>query len=751
MASSDPHPPFSIALVGNPNTGKSTVFTALVGGHQRVGNYPGVTVEQKIGRAMIDGRACLVVDLPGVYSLAPRSRDEMITVDLLLGRRAGATLVDAVLCVVDASNLERNLYLVSQLLELGLPTVVALNMVDVARGQGIQIDVEALRQRLPVPVVEIQANRRLGIDALRRALARLGPEGALGRGEIFPETFRRAVAELAPRLEGRGCCRRARCRGRVCSQWMAQRLLLDVGGYLEGHLAPGADNPLRGELADIRARLVAGGCPVPNVETQARYAWAKQILEGIVTMPGRREPTTSDRLDRVLTHRLWGTTILAVVMFLVFQAVFVWAVPAMELIEKGFSALGGAVSAGLAGTSLAGGAIESLLVDGVIGGTGSVFQFLPQILILFFFIALLEDCGYLARAAYLMDRLMARVGLSGTAFIPLLSSFACAVPAIMATRVIANERDRLTTILVAPLLTCSARLPIYALLIAAFIPPEARVAGVGVQGLTLVGLYLLGIVMAVLAAFVLKRTVLRGASAPFFMELPAYHWPTPRVVAFRVFERGWVFIRAAGTIILLVSIAIWAALYFPHNAEVVEAPFAPRRAALADALAAVAPGDPAQASLEQGMAELNAEIQSAYQRQSILGRMGRAIEPVVRPLGWDWRIGCAVLASFPAREAVVASLGVTFHLGPDVEDPLPLGERLRAATWEGADRPLFTLPVALSVLVFFALCIQCAATLAVIARETRGWRWPAFTLAYMTALAYLGALITYQVGTWWMG
>ena len=361
------------------------------------------------------------------------------------------------------------------------------------------------------------------------------------------------------------------------------------------------------------------------------------------------------------------------------------------------------------------GALRSLLVNGVIGGVGAVLAFLPQILILFGFLALLEDCGYMARTAYLMDRLMVRVGLSGKSFIPLLSSFACAVPGVMATRVVENERDRLTTILVAPLLTCSARLPIYALLIAAFIPEQSYVGGLlNLQGLTLAALYLLGIVAAVVVALVLKRTILRGRTPPFLMELPSYKWPSPRTVLFRMTERGWVFLRCAGTLILAVSILVWAALYYPH--------------------------DPAATHQQQ-------------QRNSYLGRAGQVIEPAVKPLGWDWRIGCAVLASLPAREVVVATLGVMYHLDHEPDAEAGRGSeqwsaKLHSVTWDGTDQPVYNIPVALSIMVFFALCAQCAATLAVIRRETNSWRWPAFTFTYMTTLAYVAALVTYQVGMW---
>jgi ferrous iron transport protein B len=383
----------------------------------------------------------------------------------------------------------------------------------------------------------------------------------------------------------------------------------------------------------------------------------------------------------------------------------------------------------------------------------------PIVLNLVLFIAVLEDCGYMARAAYLMDKMMVRVGLNGKAFIPMLASFACAVPGIMAARVIENERDRLTTILVAPLMTCSARLPIYVLLIGAFIPARTYFGLFSLQGLTLVGLYALGITAAVAAAWVFKRTILRGQAPPFMMELPSYKWPSLRTILFRVAERGWVFLHTAGTMILAVSILIWAALYFPHDAATVEAPFQARRAELKSQLARLAPESPERQRAGEELEKLEGQIAGAYQRQSFLGRAGRLVEPVFAPLGWDWRISCAVIASFPAREVVVATLGVVFNLGEEFGADsdaryTDLRAQLDKATWDGSDRKVFTVPVALSIMVFFALCAQCAATLAVIRRETNSWRWPAFTFAYMTALAYVGALVTYQFSTWigtWIG
>jgi ferrous iron transport protein B len=390
--------------------------------------------------------------------------------------------------------------------------------------------------------------------------------------------------------------------------------------------------------------------------------------------------------------------------------------------------------------------------------------FLPQIFILFLFIALLEDCGYMARAAYLMDRLMTRIGLSGKSFIPLLSSFACAIPGIMAARVIENPRDRLVTMLVAPLMSCSARLPVYALMIAAFIPRQKLLGGwLGLQGLTLFSMYLVGILAAVLVALVLKRTLLRGAVPPFVMELPGYKLPRLRNVLYRMFERGWAFVRRAGTLIFAVTVLVWASMYYPRQAGDAESVIATRIEIVQqqldanpdDALRSGSGADGPAATrddLEADLRQLENELAGAQLQQSYLGRLGQWVEPIVKPLGWDWRIGCAVIASFPAREVVVGTLGVIYNLGAEQDEKSqPLRQRLRSATWDGTDQPVFNVPVALSIMVFFALCAQCASTLAVLKRETNSWRWPIFALVYMTALAYLGALVTYRVGMWVAG
>ncbi|HVU89456.1 MAG TPA: ferrous iron transport protein B [Pirellulales bacterium] len=747
MTRSDPST-VCVALIGNPNTGKSTLFSALAGVRQRVGNYPGVTVEKKIGHLTHGNERFTLIDLPGTYSLAPRSPDEMVAVDVLLGRRDDAPRPDVVLCIVDASNLQRNLYVVSQALELGLPTIVALNMIDVARARGMSIDVPRLSQSLGVPVIAVQANRRRGIEQLKTALAAAARQTVAARPSPFPVAFQQEVTALCERLGGSAdastTAKRSSNGHAAPPRYLVERLLLDTTGYLQDVVVGRGDAGLSSAIQDARGRLATAGCQVPAIEAVSRYAWINDKLTGIVTRPPERPVTFSDRLDRVLTHRVWGTLAFALTMLIVFQAVFSWAGPAQDLIDVGVGRI-----ATFAEEHMSEGALRSLVVDGLIGGVGGVLAFLPQIFILFFFIALLEDCGYMARAAYLMDKLMVRVGLSGKSFIPLLSSFACAIPGIMATRTIENRRDRLTTILIAPLMSCSARLPVYALLIAVFIPDRSFLGGLlNLKGLTLAAMYLIGIVTATVVALVLKKTLLRGPTPPFVMELPSYKIPAMSIVLHRMLERGWSFVRRAGTLIVAVAVVVWASLYYPHD-PAIEAPYAEQRVALESQLEAMPATAAERQAIDARLAEIDHRVAGAYQQQSWLGRLGHWIEPAVRPLGWDWRIGCAAIASFPAREVVVATLGIIYNLGEvDVENTSDAGldDALRQATWDGTDQKVFNVPVALSLMVFFALCAQCAATLVVIKRETNSWYWPAFTFAYMTALAYLGALVTYQVG-----
>ncbi len=734
--------PLTVALVGNPNAGKSTLFNALSGLRQRVGNYPGVTVEMKKGQFESAGTTFDLIDLPGTYSLAARSPDEMVAVDLLLGRRPGEPRPDVVVSIVDASNLDRHLYLTSQLLDLGEPVVVAVNMTDTASAQGIRIDYEALARELGVPVVPIQANKGVGLDTLTKTvLTTAGIEPP--RGPAFPVEFEKEVAALQAEL------------GSAIPSVLVRRLLLDVGGYVEQWLVGTHGDGLKTQLAEARARLAAAGCAVPGVEARTRFGWVRHAVAAAVTKPTVRPVTWTDRIDTVLTHRVWGTLVFFALMFGVFQALFVGAEPLMNRIEGGFGLIGKAVE-----DVMPSGPLRSLIVDGVIGGVGGVIVFLPQIMILFGFVAVLEDCGYMARAAFLMDRLMSKCGLSGKSFIPMLSSVACAIPGIMSTRVIENRRDRLATILVAPLMSCSARLPGYSLLTAAFLPVRSDDHPDGyawwVPGVVLFAMYMIGFVTAPLVALLLKRTLLRGATPVFVMELPAYKRPTLTAVVRRMVEAGWAFVRRAGTVIFAAMVLIWALLYFP-TVDPAGVPYEDRlqqveqKKADAEARVAELPAEQedARKEAEEAVAAADAErnaVNGEWKRNSYLGRVGHALEPVVAPLGWDWRIGTAALASFPAREVIVGMLGMLYDVGEDTgEDGTALQEAMRKgwATGPGGNYPV---PVALSIMVFVALCMQCVSTLAVMRRETGSWRWPAFTFVYMTGLAYVGALVTFQVG-----
>jgi ferrous iron transport protein B len=735
------------ALVGNPNTGKTTLFNALSGLRQHVGNYPGVTVETKKGHMTCAGRAFDLIDLPGTYSLAARSPDEMVAVDVILGQQPGEARPDVVVAIADASNLERNLYLTTQVLELGVPVVLALNMIDVARSQGVTVDTERLARQLGVPVVPIQGNKGVGLERLREVIAATAEGASPVKTTPFPPAFESEVGALH------------RAVGADVPLFLVRRLLLDVGGYTEQRLAARRGPSVQEEVRQARARLAAAGCAVPAVEARSRYAWIREVSAGCVRRPAQRPVTGTDRLDRVLTHRVWGTVVFLAVMALVFQAIFTWARPLMKVLGDGKDGL-----AAWLRDVLPPGPFTSLLTDGVVEGVGSVVVFLPQILILFAFIALLEDCGYMARAAFLMDRLMSRAGLSGKSFIPMLSSVACAVPGIMATRVIEDRRDRLATILVAPLMSCSARLPVYILLTGTFLT-----AGFPrwVPGLVMFAMYALGVLLAPLVAWALKRSLLRGETPVFVMEMPAYKWPSPRLTLRRMFDSGWAFVRRAGTLILASMVLVWALLYFPSGhpeGGTYPERIAAEEAKIRDSRKALERlkkegGDPArrealEAEVRPAEERINA-LDAGWKRQSLLGRAGRGLEPAVRPLGWDWRVGVAALASFPAREVVVGTLGIVFGVGKVETDVIreadspaetELGRALQGATWEDGARKLFTIPTALSLMVFFALCCQCASTLAVIRRETRTWRWPLFTFAYMTVLAYVAALGVYQVG-----
>jgi ferrous iron transport protein B len=609
-----------VALVGNPNAGKSALFNALTGARQKVGNYPGVTVERKSGRmAFDDGRPVEMVDLPGTYSLDSSTPDEKVTRDVLFGRQEGERTPSALLIVLDATNLDNHLRFAIQLIALGLPTVVALNMIDMAERDGLQIDLPRLAAELGVPVVATVAVRKRGLDELRAALDRAV---AGGSRPAFPT--------------------------------------------------------------------------IPTDDMVVLQREARRIAHAVTAEQSVSRALTR-RIDRIALHPVAGPIILTLLMFVMFQAVFSWSEGPIAALEGAQAWLGA-----FATRTLPDNFLRDLLVEGIINGVGSVIVFLPQILILFFFILLLEASGYMVRAAFLMDRLMAGVGLSGRAFIPLLSSFACAIPGIMATRSIEDPRDRLTTILIAPLMTCSARLPVYAVIIGAFIPAKTVGWGIGLQGLVLFGLYITGILGAMGAAAVLRRTVARGAGGSFMLELPKYQMPVWRDVAIGLWQRAYVFLRRAGTIILMVTVVLWLLTSFPK---------APEGSGLK---------------------------QSEY---SLAGRIASTVEPIVRPIGFGHDMALAIIPAMAAREVAVSALQTVYSI--DAPDDEAAGEQALGQRLQGA----WSLPTALAFLMWFVFAPQCLSTIAVMRRETNGWLWPGFALAYLFALAWLAAGATFWLAT----
>ncbi len=610
-----------VALVGNPNAGKSALFNALTGARQKLGNYPGVTVERKAGRlSLADGRPLELVDLPGTYSLDPASPDEQVTRDVVMGRQAGEKRPDALVIVVDAANLDNHLRFALELIALGLPTIVALNMVDLATRDGLELDAAALSRELGVPVIATVAVRKRGLDHLRTEM-----EGLLN----------------------------------------------------------GAPPPYRAPASAPR-------------DFEATRQEARRIARvGIIRETPSRRLTAA--VDRVALHPLAGLALLLALLFVMFQAVYAWSEAPIAMIEGLAEA-----AATLVRDALPDGILRSFLVDGVINGVGSVVVFLPQILILFFFILMLEATGYMVRAAFLMDGIMAKVGLSGRAFIPLLSSFACAIPGIMATRTISDPKDRLTTILIAPLMTCSARLPVYAVIIGAFIPARDIGFGIGLQGFVLFCLYLAGIVGAMFVALILRLTVTKGASGSFLMEMPKYQWPRPQDVLLGLWQRAVIFLKRAGTIIFTSTVILWLLLSFPR----------------------VPDGDPA-----------------SQVDHSIAGRVASGLNVVLEPIGFNRDISLALIPAMAAREVAVSALATVYSIDAgDDEAALEqsLGDRLKGQ---------WPLPTALAFLAWFIFAPQCISTIAVTRRETNGWKWPLFMVGYLFALAYVAAGLTYWTAT----
>lgn len=649
---------FTLALVGNPNAGKTTLFNALTGLHAKTANFPGTTVERKVGRLHLESKQVVVVDLPGLYSLDSKSPDEKLASDALQGRR-GHQAPDAALVVVDATNLERNLFLASQVLELKCPVVVALNMMDMARRDGLRIDVAKLRKELGCVVVAVVARTGEGMAELKRELNRL-VSGSM------PE----ALNHVNPHCAG--------CKG--CS-------------------------------------------------FQARYEWTEKISTQVMGASVSRRSVWTEKLDDYFTHPVTGVVVFHLVMLVLFGLIFWVAQIPMELIDHLFAGVQGWMRA-----VLPAGDFQSLLTDGVVGGVGGVLVFLPQICILFFALSMLEDTGYLSRAAFVMDKIMRKLGLPGKAFVPLLSAHACAIPAIMSTRVIENPRDRLVTILVTPLMTCSARIPVYAMVTALLFPHEPFKAAI-----VFTGAYAVGVATAFGAALVFRRTILPGETKPLMIELPPYRMPSLWSASLHMFDRAKIFVRQAGTIILSISLVLWALSYYPKSS--------PPAAAVAlntQAVQLEKAGDSKQATeLRDNADRLTAQhaLQNSY-----AGKIGHVIEPALTPLGFDWQIGIGLISSFAAREVIVSTLAIVYGVGKDAAESnqSSLYSTLHQATRTDGT-PIFNTATCASLLVFYILAAQCLSTTAVVRRETNSWKWPLFQIGYMTGFAYLAAFVVYQI------
>ncbi len=663
----------TIALAGNPNAGKTTLFNALTGMRQKVANYSGVTVERKEGFWRLNGdkNAARLIDLPGLYSLDATSLDEQIARDVLLGKVDDLPKPDALVAVVDATNLERNLYLVTQLLEFKIPVVIALTMVDTAEKQSLEIDTKKLSELLKIPVVGVKATQKQGIN------------------ELAEKVLQSATTEATPNFV-----------------WLSDADFADNTSEEDIHLS----------LSDDKAA---------NKKIFARYNFISDVYQEAVKPKNTLERSISEKIDGVLTHKFFGLIILIGILLLVFQTIFSWANLPMDLLDKGFGALGNFVR-----LELPEGILTDLLVDGIIAGVGGVVVFLPQILLLFLFLSILEDTGYMARAAFLLDKLMSRVGLHGKAFLPLLSSFACAIPGIMATRTIENPKDRLATIMIAPFMSCSARLPVYTVMIAAFFAGQTVFGFISLGAVLMLAMYALGILVAVIVAFILKRTLLKSPTPPFVMELPPYRLPNFRNVFQNMFLRAGLFLKRAGTIIVAISIILWALTYFPRPL---------------DEKIQTSSADSQQNTAVIEESAIENEKASEQIKNSYAGKLGHFIEPVIQPLGFDWKIGVGLVASFGAREVVISTLSIIYSVGKDTDDSETLTEAFRNAKRDDGSAE-WTPLTALTLMVFFVLAMQCMSTVAVVRRETNSWSWALFMVGYMTILAYFAAFLTYQGG-----
>ncbi len=708
--------PLSIALVGNPNTGKSTIFNTLTGLRQKIANYPGITVERKVGTTIIGGVLHKVIDLPGAYSLNYKKLDERIAYETLIGSYEHEEVPDLVLVVVDSSNLDRNLYLATQVMDLGIPVMLVLNMTDVAESKGININPELISSSLGVPVIAISAKNKADVEKLKEEIRGFD----LDKPEALKWNPDSSLKEAMSLLTDEWIKPHTNIPERAHS--IEALRLISEGDFKDAFYSIQDVEKGREVIKKAQRIIEQGGGNPMAAEVLRRYNFIGESTSEASTQSAQTKVSITDRIDSVVTHKIAGPIIFTLVLLFMFQAIFSWATPFMDMIDLLFVEGGNWVA-----NTMPEGMLNDLLVDGVIAGLGGVVIFLPQILFLFFFIYILEGTGYMARAAFVMDGFMTKVGLHGRSVVPLMSGFACAIPGIMATRTIENWRDRIITIMVLPFMACSARLPVYALMIAAFIPSTTVLGIFTLQGITFFGLYIFGIVMAILAAFVMKRIFPTGQQTPFIMELPAYKMPKWSVVFQNTAERGKVFITEAGKIIVAISIVLWFLASFPKT----EMP-------------QISQTD----STEYDSSFDITENPESYQlRHSFAGRFGKIIEPVIEPLGFDWKIGIGLITSFAAREVMVGTLNTIYSIEEEDGDSSTLKEKLINDINPETGKPVYSIATAISLMIFFALAMQCMSTIAIVKRETNSWKWPTAMFVYMTALAYLSSFIAFQIGS----
>lgn len=696
-----------IALVGNPNSGKSSLFNHLTGLNQKIGNFPGVTVEKKSGFCTIpNGQTVEIIDFPGIYSIYPRSLDERIVSEVLLDHHSPST-PDKVVVVADATNLKRGLLLLTQVIDLGLPTVLVLNMMDLAAKAGISYDFNALSKKLGVPVIAVNARKGVGIDDLLASLAGI-TKGV--DAPVFPiwHEVKNPVKEVREQLA-------------VDNDYEAYLFLEQPQslGFLSKEQKKTVD--------DIREKHQFFPGKFQGAETIQRYSYIQELLNTVtLKAPDPEWRKNNSNIDRILTHKVWGYVIFVGLLFLIFQSIFAWASVPMDLIDGGFASLSSYLA-----SNLPAGKATSLLAEGIIPGIGGIVIFVPQIAILFAFISILEESGYMARVVFLMDKIMRKFGLNGKSVVPLISGVACAIPAIMATRTIDNWKERTITIMVTPLISCSARLPIFTILIALIIPEHYVLGFFNLQGLALMGLYLLGFAAAIGSAWIMKLIINVKERSYLIMELPTYRVPKWSNVGYTILEKTKAFVLEAGKIILAISIILWVLASFgpsdtmDHAEEAVSASIPP--------------------NVRLSEQEMQDRVSAYKLEHSYAGIIGKGLEPVIRPLGYDWKIGIALITSFAAREVFVGTMATIYSIGSGADDEGTIKKRMKEEVNPRTGGPMFTPAVGLSLLVFYTFAMQCMSTLAVVYRETKGWKWPLIQLVYMTVLAYVSAFAVYQI------